>query len=166
MVTLKDALVFRSQFELLTKKKICVLITGGGFDLVNYFQGCGASSILENISVIYGQNSLEEFTTHSSIKYPAVSKGQAELLLDSYKRFHSYNDVIYVICTAALTSDRWRRGANHACILVDDKFFEIQIPKLTEEEYKNLSKLEIQKLRIKEDEDLSRTISEIILSNV
>jgi hypothetical protein len=106
--------------------KIVLAVTGGGVQAItDLLLMPGASRTVLEVSVPYAGSALAELT---GVDDGAVSTSTAEAMaLACYSRamalsgeFQSPGVVAGVACTAALVTDRERRGADRACLAVVD----------------------------------------------
>jgi len=138
--------------------KVGFIVSGGGAGIANLATVPGASKIIHEIKIPYSLEAVENFLSVVEVgrqgfySKDAVSQDSALLLAEAARR--SWGDNIKIIaCTAAITTNRWRRGDNHAWICVINpatsetsgkrfynakertKSFHFELSKLTEEEY-------------------------------
>jgi nicotinamide mononucleotide (NMN) deamidase PncC len=103
-------------------KKYAIVATGGGMGVLDLARIPGVSKLLHTIYVPYsaeetnafvqenlGDDKLQEFQAVSNVSQEAV-----ELLCAAAK--NKWKDCNILVCSAALTSNRYRRGNNHAWV--------------------------------------------------
>jgi len=173
-----------------TGPKIGFVLTGGGIGVAQLATVVGASKLIHSITIPYSSEESERFIREglSVVKNDrraierskayakhAVSEHAAELLaLVGDKLWSGFQDdpCGTVVCTAATTTSRYRRGDNHAWIGIvrpggpwfDQRvtFHHLKLSKLSEEEYNKAGAGYIAWKRRDED----RQITEFILNQV
>jgi hypothetical protein len=138
-------------------RKLYFVLTGGGIELADIAKIPGASKCLYGIEIPYHK----ELTAS---RFSSVSAEQcmflAERLLSSGK---VPANVDVIIVTAALTTNRYRKGDTHAYVYINGKIWHIQLPKLSEQDHKFASIFHgIQNIRMIEDNILSYRVAELI----
>lgn len=151
--------------------KFGIVVAGGGGSIANITTIPGASKIIHEIIIPYSVKAtrtlvLEE--TRKSIT-SSVSQETSELLLSAAKNKWGHN-IGLIACTSAITTNRWRRGQNHAWISMllpsyfetgSKNLFHLELTKMSEEEH-NKADGYISWKRRSED----REISDFILDKI
>lgn len=134
------------------------LITGAGMNLARIATIPGASAVLDGVVIPYSERALSDILQgqphKSSVSFETV---QSMIDVTSYD-----NANICAVCiTGALTTNRYRKGMNHAYIGIAQngikRYWHILLDKLSEEEYAKQSPTTIASQREQED---------VIISNV
>lgn len=113
------AVVERYIKEFETDRKIVATIAGGGYSFVDLLKVPGASRKVEEISCPYGDDSLASMCVDTHAK--SVCKEVAiDLAINTKAYYELVTDCknVYIGITAALRTDRKRRGAEEAFITI------------------------------------------------
>ena len=110
-----------------TPTKVCLVITGAGTSVISALSAVsGASRTVIDAQVPYSRAALDDYV--GAVADQHVSKTEAELMAKrAYRRAVELNDaegpqshLIGLSCTAAIATDRVRRGENRAHIAWHD----------------------------------------------
>lgn len=132
-------------------KPTFVMIAGGGMSVADILKVPGGSRFIHHISIA------QRFAFSDGVT--AVSEnGVAEMIDAAAWLSEPVSDARNLVAvSAALTTDRYRKGENHAYIRINGQFCHLTLPKLREDEYVEMTPDLIRRLRMAED---------IIVSNV
>jgi len=151
--------------------KVAIIVTGGGQGIAQLSTIPGVSKVLHSIIIPYSYEESERLIddelgkgTGKSYTEKAVSESSAELLCLS--GLYRWANCKVIACTAATTTNRWRRGVNQAFIATGRNLggekpidhHHLKFSKLLEEDHKTPGGYASWKRR---DED--RQITEYIL---
>ena len=136
-----------------------MFVTGAGASLVEIERIPGASSVIHSIHAPYSEPAVAEFVGSDCKPIKSVSAEMAARIIDQLVRSGlDSNEQGHVVVTGALTTNRWRKGPNHAYIGIHipskgigPRFYHIHIQKDDEEVYKLMSGDEIVHKRRNED---------------
>ncbi len=107
--------------------KACLVVTGGGISAVSeLFAGAGASRSIIEVSIPYAFNALDEYLGRRAESH--VSPAEARIMaIKAYERAVRLTDgkasevrLTGVSCTAAIATDRVRRGENRCHVAWHD----------------------------------------------
>lgn len=135
---------------------IVIITSGAGIGLSNVLRIPGSSNVIHECTNLYSVTSL----SRTSLIYKFVSVEQVKELHYLIFKQGIYNDPNdrCLSIVGALTTNRWRKGPNHAYIMYgtinDYRIYHVELPKLSEEEYNKLSPDDIIQLRQKEDDQV------------
>lgn len=108
--------------------------------------GCisGGSKMLFDHIMPYDPDAAETFNMPDYKLHPAVDSAVAIGFVHAAKiRNNDRQDIKYVGITGALTTNRWRKGEDHAYVYIDDhkctRVYHLKFSKLTEEEWNTLN---------------------------
>ena len=125
-----------------TGPKLAFVVTGGGVDIHRIAQTAGASKILHSIYAPYAREESVKFISDylsesdgKAFDEKAVCAKSAHLLCKA--GLERWSTCRVVACTAAITTDRYRRGLNQAYVAIGEP----SSKKITEY-HLSLSKLE------------------------
>lgn len=129
-----------------------IVALGAGGSLSRLTTVPGVSRVLDHITNSWSKRSARDMlweldTQADTFKFVSSEVVEAIIHLES----RDDDDVLPVAITGALTTNRWRKGDNHAYVAIGDEFYHIRLPKLTEEEYKLKGPLSIAMIREWED---------------
>ncbi len=149
--------------------KVAFVVTGGGVDTAKLMQAVGASSMVEAFYIPYSAEESCRFIGSylgrpigESFKEKAVSAKSVSLLAQAAKI--RWPNCRIVACSAALTTNRWRRGENHAYIAVSEPdsphihMLHKKLPKKSEEDFERMEHYDKCLTRQAEDTQLSQTL--------
>ena len=176
-----------------TGPKIGFVLTGGGIGVAQLPMVIGASKLIHAIHIPYAFEETARFITEAygedgglgqAMNYEAraVCEASALILASAAEKTWSpkehlladvgHGSLGFVVCTAATTTSRWRRGDNHAWIGIVKPGFtsleervslhHLKLDKLTEEDYNKAGMGYVAWKRRDED----RRITEFILNQV
>jgi hypothetical protein len=139
--------------------KLAIVATGGAAHLGDLAAIPGASRVLHSVDVPYA-------TELVPLKdYSAVSEER----LYELKEFYSFcyggpKGIRWIIVTAALTTDRYRRGPNHAWVQITGRNHYFAMDKLSEAEHFELAQIPggILQRRQQEDWDLTHRVLDLL----
>lgn len=154
--------------------KLAFVVTGGGIGIHNLAETLGASRVLHAIYVPYSYEESERFISNAMgpIHGPilgkqytdgAVSQHGAALLCMAAQR--NWPGCRVVVCTAATTTSRYRRGDNQAYIAMIDpgkaftesvKHFHLKLSKISEPDYQMMGQGYAAWKRRSEDLEITR----------
>lgn len=155
-------------------KKLSIVTTGAGVSLAQLVSVPGASSFFHSFYMPYEtQESIDFIKTYCSdeasrnFAEKAVSPMAAENLYFASRSKKGSNVSIFdVAITAAITSSRWRRGDNKAFIyfqgVEENECWHLKLPKLTEDEHRNMFFDGLFEQRSKEDFIIASTVIRLI----
>ena len=125
--------------------RIAFLISGGGYSCLNFRQLPGASRILEQAVEPYSPLSFADFLNNNCgvSDFDENSRFCDENILNpaiqAMENHAGSGNVLSVVVTAALTTDRFRQGRNRAFIaLSDGRRFRLNLPKLEQNAHETL----------------------------
>lgn len=155
--------------------RIAFLISGGGYSCLNFRQLPGASRILDQAVEPYSSNSFADFL-NSNLDvnlYDDNSRFCDESILDeavyALENYVNNSEVLCVVVTSALTTDRFRRGDNRALIAFSDgRRFRLSLPKLEEQFHNYLTQNNqsiLDKIRLEEDNILGQVVLSLIMND-
>jgi len=157
---------------------VSFVITGGGFSILDIGKVPGSSGVLSSAFIPYGTADTIKFAEHAlepgesnpllddSIKF--VGPEATELYSKALLRTTPYTEVVQVVINASLTTTRWRRGKNEAYIWIRDvdgivTQYHYEIEKITENQYKELTKDEVSQMRLDEDQMIAGVVMSLLL---
>jgi hypothetical protein len=144
--------------------KIVATIAGGGYSFLDIMKLPGASDKIENVYCPYGKESLVDFTAGKEDIAHIVSAEMSKVLAIDGKKYLEDKDLyIFVGSTAALRTNRKRRGEEAAYITIINKNIE-NTYKVTfnSHTYKDESS---DWIRSKQDTDLGQIMFALICGN-
>jgi hypothetical protein len=118
---------------------IYFVITGAGMGLTDLMKIPGSSKMVGEMIIPYGEASSLSFTSgcdalavteEKTLRYYEDAKSRACMA--------EFNTPV-VIVNGALTTNRYRRGKNHAYIIVNEKMYHVEFPQRTEEEWNKIN---------------------------
>ena len=154
--------------------KISIVALGCGVNLSQLLSIPGASDVVHSIIFPYSTSSvdglIENYLLGSKIeKYfsELTSKVLTDLAIDLIPI--AGGDVIGIGLSGALTTNRYRKGENGVYAGISDGIETIdtqylELPKLSEEEYKLKSPQEISEIRLSEDLQITKWIIESLIN--
>lgn len=115
-----------------TPKPLAIIATGGGSQLGLIASIPGASQVLHSFYVPYAVQATDKLAVHKDVRAVSLERVQ-----DLYNHIVSeWGDEVYGIAiTAALTTNRYRKGEDHAFIKTSKATYHVKFYKITEEEY-------------------------------
>lgn len=172
----------QSNRQLGNKPKLAVVSVGGGVSLTDILRYPGASSLVHGIYLPYSFEETGEFLRAyagedalSEYQRKSVDALSAANLLSALKRSHRYvGNASYFAVTAALTTDRYRRGENHAYIAHQSGenlvLYHLSFSKLPESLYADsvlpYVEMRVQSKRNEEDETIANVILDLYCGKV
>lgn len=159
-------------------KKVAIIVTGGGQGIAQLSTVPGASKLLKAIFIPYDYDdsvrlisaALTEFAGQDYREKAVCAKSARMLCLGGLKKWPGCR---VIACTAATTTNRWRRGENQAFI-AEGEFrpgedpsmvmseHHVKLSKLTEEDYNLMGKGYIAWKRRSEDRKITESILKLI----
>jgi hypothetical protein len=130
-------------------KRLSIASAGAGVSFTDILRKPGASKFVSGIYLPYGIDETKEFITQN-IGYEngekfgekAVCKESAELLYRSLKiRNAVISDIENVAITAAIQTNRHRRGENQAFIAIENQTWNLKLRKLTENDFSYVAEM-------------------------
>lgn len=154
--------------------KLSAVITGGGVSIAELLQVPGASKMVSGIYLPYAFDETSSFISHwsglgaaSAFSKKTVSAEAADILVDTLRRCDGNKNaetrnVISLAITAAITTNRARRGNNEAFIAIEPTGIRahLTLPKLADSQF--LDKVDgyvkwlIRTTRQQEDQKIAR----------
>lgn len=112
-------------------------VTGGGVNLVRLGTILGSSRILSEVVIPYSDESQRALVESATLATPAVSEARAYQLTAALQEASFSSGELFVGVTAALTTNRYRRGENHVrwVLVYRDRAissFDLHLPKYSE----------------------------------
>lgn len=139
-----------------------IILAGAGINLARIATIPGASAVLDGIIIPYSEVALTDFLQEyldKSVSIEAIQK-----MLDA--GIDNSNSCTVTI-TGALTTNRYRKGMNHAYIGISQsgikRYWHILLEKLSEEEYNKQSSMQIAARREQEDIIISNATVGLLL---
>lgn len=161
--------------------KLAFVVTGGGIGIHQLAQTLGASKVLHAIHVPYSYEESARFIAEAwgssqkgrelgaEYEQKAVSEKGARLLCQSGSII--WPECRVIACTAATTTNRYRRGDNQAYIAVsepatisdDIKQYHLPLSKISEEDFKMMGLGYASWKRRSEDSEITRFLLKLAL---
>ena len=145
-------------------KPVSFTLTGAGVSLANLLCIPGSSKMVYEMIIPYDPKASMHFTElpDNNIN-PCVSAAVAEgFFQNAYKR--NGDNCTYVAVTGALTTNRYRRGEDHAFIYIGSDIYHFQYNKLTQEQWVELNEQGlILEYRLMQDYALSEWIIKMLV---
>ncbi len=147
------------------EKQLALVLSGGGFSLSKEFYNViGLSKIFDSLTHLYSTESINKFLDGKEHQFGYCSKEMARLMHDKAPKGQN---LVTVVCTSCLTSNRYRRGENKAHLIISnwvDGVYkeieaEIRFKKLEKKKHESMFFADIMSKRGREDKVLSKIIS-------
>lgn len=165
-----------------TGPKIVFIVTGGGIGITDLVKTMGASKLIHAIHIPYDSDEAIRFVTQN-IRLP-LPEGMEPLDLDNIKHVseswakhlcnaglieYQHTDCKIVAITAALSTNRYRKGENHAWIAIGTnkaniETHHVQLSKLTEEEHEKFFPGYVDWKRGAEDREITKFVVDSIFN--
>jgi nicotinic acid mononucleotide adenylyltransferase len=166
-----------------TGPKIVLIVTGGGIGVTDLVKTMGASKLIHAVHIPYDSDEAIRFVTQN-IRLP-LPEGMEPLDLDNIKHVseswakhlcnaglieYQHTDCKIIAITAALSTNKYRKGDNHAWIASGTskdniKTHHIKLEKLTEEEHEKFFPGYVDWKRGSEDRQITKFVIDSIFDN-
>lgn len=169
---------FREKYE---GKKLSFYLAGGAVSIVDFLKVPGAGRFIYSIHIPYDEkankNFIEEITYPRLWSEPSVSYSTVRMYDDVLRELNNNSEVLRVVVSCALTTNRYRKGDNRAIISFNGELWKLMLNKLSEKEHLNLVEkaknadknnpeyYSIDTIRYREDEKVSQIVLAIIMGD-
>ncbi len=121
-------------------EQLAICAVGAGALLNSMTLFLGAASVINTVHSPYGEDAVENFLVDNKIEAPSgpcVSEQMARALYGALEE--EAPGMVCIAITGAVTSQRYRRGKDHAYIMANDQIVYVELKKLEEKEHKTIS---------------------------
>lgn len=155
--------------------KLTIVASGGGSHLSLLTSIPGSSTIINGVYHPYSVEATENFIDGTVVpipleksgeSYKSVQSGMAAMMAKA--AYGKIKDGIGIGVTAALTTNRPRRGLNEGFIgiydpLIGYKIWHIVLDKISEDQYKRLGKTAVEIVSLSKRQEEDRLLTQIVL---
>lgn len=133
---------------------LAIIVLGGGASLSRLATVPGSSRVLDGLALSWSKESSLELLWNiptSGENFKFVSKEVVQCLKTEITDGISPLDCQPVAISAALTTNRYRKGDNHAYVAFSDSVWHLHLPKFDENQYKEKGSMSLVAVREWED---------------